>query len=79
MHAKQKMMRLQKNLKEKLKANNMSNSRSKVQERRHLPLDPKPMYVSNELGRKSLEELGLPVTQKRIKSRLDTRDDTDDE
>jgi len=56
----------------------MANERSKVQSRKHLALDPKPMYVENAYGQKCLRDIGLPMTQARSRNRLDVKDATKD-
>jgi len=55
----------------------MAESRSKVQTRKHLSLDPKPMYVDEGISKDFVSALGLPMEQKRTKCKLDVRDMTD--
>ena len=51
-----------------------NNLKACVEERSHLALDPKPVYIDNDLGYKALRELGEPIKQRRTPSTLNVED-----
>lgn len=52
----------------------MKEDYSAKQKRKHLSIDPKPMYVENERGHAMYEEMGLNMESMRVKSQLNVAD-----